>query len=120
MTARPRSAARLQAAQALEPSNPRVLLVAALLAYLPGDAPQDKRGAAAAQFERAAGLYDNVTASEPGAPTWGAAEAWLFAGRTHEQRGELLGARNAYEKALLIAPDFARARRRLAALTSRR
>ena len=119
MTARPRSAARLEAAQALAPANPRVLLVAALLGYLPADAPQDRRGAAEALFERAAGLYEKVIASEPGEPTWGAAEAWLFVGRTREQHGELLAARNAYEKALLSAPDFARARRRLAALTSR-
>jgi tetratricopeptide (TPR) repeat protein len=120
LTARPRSAARLEAAQALAPSNPRVLLVGALVNYLPDDAPAAQRTGALAQFERAAALFETVTATEPGEPTWGAAEAWLFVGRAREQRGELLAARTAYEKALLVAPDFARARRRLAALTSRR
>jgi len=120
LTARPRSAARLEAAQALAPSNPRVLLTAALLNYLPGDATTAQRNSALKQFERAAAQFETVTAAEPGEPTWGAAEAWLFVGRAREQRGELLEARNAYEKALLVAPDFARARRRLAALTGRR
>ena len=120
LTARPRSAARLEAAQALAPSNPRVLLTAALLDYLPRDASATQRSGALKQFERAAAQFETVTVTEPGEPTWGAAEAWLFLGRAHEQRGDLLAARNAYEKALLVAPDFARARRRLAALTGRR
>ena len=120
MSARSRGAARLEAAQALAPSNPRVLLVAALSGYLPAATPPDQRNGAAAQFERAAALFETVTVTEPGEPTWGAAEAWLFVGRAREERGDLLAARNAYEKALLVAPDFARARRRLAALTGRR
>ena len=120
LTARPRSAARLEAAQALATASPRVLLVAALLGYLPADASAERRSGALAQFERAATLFDAVTVAAPGEPTWGAAEAWLFVGRAREERHDLLGARNAYEKALLVAPDFARARRRLVALTGSR
>ena len=120
LTARLRGAARLEAAQALAPGSPRVLLVAALLGYLPADAPAERRSGALAQFERAATLFDAVSVAAPGEPTWGAAEAWLFVGRAREERHDLLGARNAYEKALLVAPDFAGARRRLAALTGSR
>lgn len=120
LTARPRSTSRLEAAQALAPASPRVLLVAALFGYLPADAPAERRSGALAQFERAATLFDAVSVSAPGEPTWGAAEAWLFVGRAREERHDLLGARNAYEKALLVAPDFARARRRLATLTGSR
>ena len=57
-----------------------------------------------------------MTDTVPGQPSWGEAEAWLFVGRALEEGGDLLGARNAYEKALLIAPEFAAARRRVAAL----
>jgi len=110
----------LAAARSLAPANPRVLLTGALTTWFGSNATAATRSEARATFVRAASAFDAVAPAAPGEPTWGAAEAWLFVGRALEQDGELLGARSAYERALLIAPDFAAARRRLGSLASRR
>jgi tetratricopeptide (TPR) repeat protein len=114
-----RSEARLEAARALDAGNPRVLLTDGLVHWFRSDATAAERVLAQRSFARAAASFDKVAATTPGEPTWGGAEAWLFLGRALETRGDLLEARDAYEKALLIAPDFAAARRRLASLGGR-
>jgi tetratricopeptide (TPR) repeat protein len=119
VTAGPRAAARAEAAAKLNPRNPRVLLSEAASLYLRPAAFGGDRKAAAPLFRRAAEAFDAIDAPRPGEPTWGAAEAWLFVGRSAEDAGDVLAARDAYEKALLIAPEFVRARDRLARLTQR-
>ena len=113
-----RASAELGAARRLAPGNARALLVGGLLQWFGG--VSGGHGAARPTLKRAAAAFDTVVASQAGAPTWGAAESWLFVGRALEEQGDLLGARSAYEKALLVAPQFAAARRRLTALASRR
>ena len=115
-----RAEARLEAARTLAPGNPRVLLTAGLARWFRAGAGTEDRAAARAAFEAAAHAFDTVTLAAPGDPSWGAAEAWLFAGHADEEAGDLIGARSAYERALLIAPEFAAARRGLARLAARR
>jgi tetratricopeptide (TPR) repeat protein len=115
-SAQHRSEERLAAAAELEPRNPRVLLVEGLTRWFRPGASAADHAAARQAFENSTRAFETVTASAPGQPSWGEADAWLFAGRALEERGDLLGARNAYEKSLLVAPEFAAARRRLAAL----
>ena len=116
VSAQHRSESRLAAARELAPRNPRVLLVDGMARwYRSGAAPAD-HAEARKSFEAAARAFETVVATTPGQPSWGEAEAWLFVGRALEEGGDLLGARNAYEKSLLIAPEFAAARRRVAAL----
>ena len=116
VSAQHRSESRLAAARELAPRNPRVLLVEGLSRWFrPGAGPVDRAEARKA-FEAAARAFETLTATAPGQPSWGEAEAWLFIGRALEDGRDMLGARNAYEKSLLIAPEFAAARRRLAAL----
>jgi len=50
-------------------------------------------------------------------PEWGAAEAYPFLGRALFDQRDLVGAREALERALLIAPDYAYARRLAAQIT---
>lgn len=121
VTAAPRIGGRAEAAAKLNPKNPRVLLAQAFaLYYRPLALGGAKKAESAPLFLRAAEAFDAIVASRPGEPTWGAAEAWLYVGRTHEEAGDLLAARNAYERALLVAPEFAAARQRLGALGGRR
>jgi tetratricopeptide (TPR) repeat protein len=119
LTAGRRRDASLEAARAQAPANPRVLLVYAITEWFRATTPA-QRLAARPGFERAAQAFDTIVVSAPGEPTWGGAEAWLFVGRALEEQGDLVGARSAYERALLVAPDFAAARRRLARLSGRR
>ncbi len=116
MSARGRSESRLAAARELGPRNPRVLLLAGLARWYRADASATDHAEARKLFELATQAFETVTDTAPGQPSWGEAEAWLYVGRALEERGDLLGARNAYEKSLLIAPEFAAARRRIATL----
>jgi tetratricopeptide (TPR) repeat protein len=120
VSAQHRSESRLAAARELAPRNARVLLVAGLTRWFRPGASAADRAEARRAFEAAARAFETVTITVPGQPSWGEAEAWLFIGRALEEGGDLLGARNAYEKSLLIAPEFAAARRRVAALRGQR
>lgn len=120
LTAGRRRDSSLAAAKALAPSNPRVLLTEGTLAWFkPNRSPSESR-AARAEFTRAAELFERVTVTGPGEPTWGGAEAWLFVGCALEEDGDVVGARSAYERSLLIAPDFGLAKKRLARLAGPR
>ncbi len=106
------SDAKLDKALELAPLNPRVVL-------LDGLADQKKRKALGAQskIKRAVELFEAPAEPAAGEPNWGAAEAYLYLGRGLMQTGDTLGARNALERALIIAPEFAAARRELQRLT---
>ena len=69
-----------------------------------------------AALKDAAAAFEKVTAPAPGAPTWGSAEAWLLLGQGLARSGDEFAARNAYERCLVIAPDFQAAKRSLTAL----
>jgi hypothetical protein len=102
---------------ALNPQNPRLLLARAYLAEDGGRALAPSRALEAARA--AAAAFRRPVAAAPGAPTWGAPDAWLLVGTRAEAVGEWLTAREAYEQCLVLAPDYARARARLAALNER-
>ncbi len=51
-------------------------------------------------------------------PAWGAPEGYLQLARAALQRGDAVAARSALERALLLAPEFAAAKRLLATLTA--
>jgi Tfp pilus assembly protein PilF len=51
-------------------------------------------------------------------PGWGAAEAYVYLAKCQLDRGATLEARDALERALLIAPELAEARRLMKKITS--
>jgi hypothetical protein len=111
-----RSAADLAAAYRLEPANPRVRLLRSLdLAARPKMLGGDP-ALAFTELQGAAELFDKSAATRLDAPSWGHADAYLELGLALEARHDLIGARNALEKALLSAADSKRAQSALAAL----
>lgn len=108
---------RLGELGALSAQNPRLLLARAYLAEEGGRALAPSRALEAARA--AATAFRRPVAAAPGAPTWGAPDAWLLVGVRAEAVGEWLTAREAYEQCLVLAPDYARARARLSALNER-
>jgi tetratricopeptide (TPR) repeat protein len=113
-----RSATQMRKALQLAPKNPRVLLLDAVGAYerskmLGGEVadPCGKLKKAIAAFEAERTELDQV-------PGWGAAEAYVWLARCYLDREDVGAARDALERALLIAPPFAEARRLLAGITS--
>jgi hypothetical protein len=115
----PRSRAQLARALALEPRNPRALLLDGWLEF-----ERPRSGAAAAKAHASGHFHAAVAAFEaarPGAehvPEWGLAEAYTYRARCDLERGDAAAARDALERALLVAPDFQLARRLIARITA--
>ena len=111
-----RSGKALEAAQAIAPKNPRVMLADAFGLYqrpkiAGGDKPQGcvKFREAAAAFDAAPATAADIAAGI----AWGAPEAHYWVGRCATEAGNAAAGRQAYEKALALAPDFAAARKAL-------
>ncbi|MFO0336527.1 MAG: hypothetical protein ACK53C_16230 [Pseudomonadota bacterium] len=116
VTAGPRSGSRVAEAAKLDPRNPRVLLARAFSLWFAPAAFGGDREQAIPLFQQAAEAFERLQVPREGEPTWGAAEAWHFVGRGQEVKGDLLAARTAYEKALIVAPEFRAVQSRRASL----
>jgi tetratricopeptide (TPR) repeat protein len=105
MSLGPESGAALDRALALEPDNPRVLLIEGIGFYhrpveYGGDPKQ-----AEALFRRAADRLD-ATRDAPW-PNWGRFDAHVWLGQALARRGDAAGARAEYDKALAVSPGSA-------------
>jgi tetratricopeptide (TPR) repeat protein len=109
-----KSTGQMERAVKLAPRDPRVLLLEAL-----GNGDDGKIDEQALlTLKKAADAFESERQGVDRTPGWGAAEAYTHLGRGYLERGDVLKARDALERALLIAPDFARARRLLMQITS--
>jgi hypothetical protein len=97
-------------ASVLAPNNPRVKLLAAIQQSKQAKTTQD-RATVSAQFLAVVKLFDVLPPAEPGMPDWGQAEALAWLGKSQIESGDVIAARNTLERALIIAPDFAWARK---------
>jgi len=111
-----RSAGQLRKALQLAPKNPRVLLLDAISDYehpKSADAPRS-----CDKFKNTAAVFETERANVDQVPGWGAAEAYTWLGRCYLGNGDAVPARDALERALLIAPEFGQAKRLLSSITS--
>lgn len=108
----------LDRARQLAARNPRVMLVDAMSDYelLPSQGGSKER--ALPKLRQTVAAFETERAGAEHLPGWGAAEAWMLLGRDLLDHGDPIGARDALEHALLIAPEFAQARRLMAQITS--
>jgi hypothetical protein len=92
----------------LAKDNPRVQLIQSLCQQgkTADPAAIDRWRAVVATFEAA-------PPSRPGQPDWGHAEALVLLGESYLQRGDPVAARDALERALVMAPDYRQAQRLL-------
>jgi len=109
-----RSSGQLEKAVKLAPKDPRVLMLSAVES-MEGDKIDD---ASLARLKKAVAAFEAERRGVDRTPGWGAAEVYTYLGRGYLGRGDVLAARDALERALLIAPDFAMARRLLARITA--
>lgn len=109
-----KSSGQMEKAVRLAPKDPRVLMLAAL-EDTDGDKIDD---ASLAKLKKAVTAFEAERQGVDRTPGWGAAEVYTYLGRGYLGRGDVLAARDALERALLIAPDFALARRLLARITA--
>jgi tetratricopeptide (TPR) repeat protein len=98
----------MRQAVTLAKDNPRVQFVQALCqdGKAPDPAMTDRWRAVVATFEAA-------PPSRPGQPDWGHVEALTLLGQSYLQRGDPVAARDALERALVLAPDYRHAQRLL-------
>ncbi|HET7810538.1 MAG TPA: hypothetical protein VFL16_08160 [Steroidobacteraceae bacterium] len=112
-----RIGSRIDEAVKLEPKNPRVRLVEALAAFDRAGNDAAARNAALQKLRNVTVMFEAARAGASSTPEWGAAEAYAFLGRALFDQRDLVGAREALERALLVAPDYAYARRLMAQIT---
>jgi len=115
----PRSHTQLAHALALEPHNPRVLLLDGWLdREHPGRAAVAAKAHSCESFTAAIAAFEAARPGEEHVPEWGPAEGYTYRARCDFERGDAAAARDALERALLIAPDYQLARRLIARITS--
>jgi tetratricopeptide (TPR) repeat protein len=94
--------------------NPRVLLVDAMSDYELAPSQGGNKQRALGKLRQTVAAFEAERSAAEQLPGWGAAEAWLLLARDLLDQGDPIGARDALEHALLIAPAFAQARRLMA------
>lgn len=114
-----RSGKSVEAAAALEPRNPRVLLVEGFGVYFRPKFVGGDKGKGCDKFRAAAAVFD--AAGPAGAPStavpsaggidWGAAESHYWVGRCAADADQGAVATREFERALALAPNFAAAKR---------
>jgi tetratricopeptide (TPR) repeat protein len=108
-----RSSGYMERAMKLAPKDPRVLLLNALENGESGPLGQE----AIAKLQKAAAAFEAERQEVDRTPGWGAAEAYAYLGRGYLEQGDIVAARGALERALLIAPDFVLARKLMSKIT---
>jgi tetratricopeptide (TPR) repeat protein len=100
-----RLAQALVLARAYDDDNPRIALVEAWVAQRNQGSDPERRAAAAAKLTAAVAAFEAWTPSIDD-PDWGHAEALTALGASALERGEVRTARDLFERALLLAPDY--------------
>lgn len=91
----------LRTALSLAPDNPRVLLIEALC-----NAHEAVDAATVERWKKVVEAFASAPVARRGTPDWGHAEALTLLGDTYLKRGDALAAREAIERALVLAPDY--------------
>ena len=105
-----RIGSRIDEAVKLEPKNPRVRLVEALALFERAGKDAGEKAAALQEAAAVTVMFEAGARATSTTPEWGAAEAYAFLGRALFDQRDVVGAREALERSLLIAPEYAFAR----------
>lgn len=112
-----RIGSRIDEAVKLEPKNPRVRLVEALAQFERAGKDEKEKAAALAKLRAVTQMFELARAGASSTPEWGAAEAYAWLGRALLDQRDVVGAREALERSLLIAPDYAFPRKLMGQIT---
>jgi len=101
-----RIGSRIEEAVKLEPKNPRVRLVEALAQFDRAGKDEKEKAAALTKLRAVTQMFEAARAGASSTPEWGPAEAYAFLGRALMDQRDVVAAREALERSLLIAPDY--------------
>jgi tetratricopeptide (TPR) repeat protein len=113
-----KSSHQLDKALEQAPKNPRVLLLDAVGDYDRRTLYGGSKVRAFVKLQKAVEAFELERRGIEPVPGWGAADAYAFLARGYLEKGDAIAARGALEHALLIAPEYALARRLLSRITS--
>ncbi len=102
----PQSGMAISKALELEPNNPRVLMTRGISLHNTPAMWGGDREEAMHVLEEAIRQFELENVEDPVLPSWGHEEAWTWLGIGRLDSGDTEGARNAWEHALEINPDF--------------
>jgi hypothetical protein len=108
----------LEKARELAARNPRVMLVDAMSDYELAPSKGGNKERALTKLRQTVVAFEAERSGAEQLPGWGAADAWLLLALDLIDHADPIGARDALEHALLIAPEFAQARRLMKKITS--
>ncbi|MCC6242419.1 MAG: hypothetical protein IT353_06235 [Gemmatimonadaceae bacterium] len=94
-----------EAARALGPQNPRVLLLSGISAWFTPSMWGGGKDKGLALVQQAVSAFTKDAPARP-LPAWGAAEAYAWLGQMEKERGNVAAARTAYERALTLEPSY--------------
>jgi tetratricopeptide (TPR) repeat protein len=95
----------LARARDLAAANPRVRLIEAQCMW-----EERNRDALLVRVQAIARDFDALPPAPPGLPDWGYPEALVLLGRLELEAGNIRAARDAFERALIISPDYRQAK----------
>jgi len=113
-----RSRSQMHRALTLAPNNPRVLLLEGLAEEEQARSSSGTGGQALATLQRSVAAFEHERAGLERPPSWGGAEAYAALARIYLTQRNAVAAREALEHSLLLAPDFAYARRLMSRIVS--
>lgn len=102
----PKSSRLIEKAKELAPANPRVALLDAIGIYNTPAIFGGGKEKGLQAMKRSAELFDKWKDTDPLQPSWGNEEVYAWIGIAHAKRKEVIQARNAFERALEINPNF--------------
>jgi hypothetical protein len=108
----------LERALTVAPRDPRALLVDGMSDYQLASGGDGAKDRALPKLRRAVAAFEAERAGVERLPGWGAAESYLYLARDLLDHADPVGARDALEHALLIAPEFTQARRLMAKIVA--
>jgi tetratricopeptide (TPR) repeat protein len=113
------SVGHLRRALQAAPKNARVKLVELSLDFDRATNNKYDRARLVDRCREVVALFEAERRGPVQVPSWGAADAYVLLGRALLDQGDTLGARESFEQALLLAPEFTVARKWAARIISR-
>jgi len=108
----------LERAAQLAPGNPRVLLVDGIGDYELAAGGGGNKERALGKLRQANAAFEAERRDTERVPGWGAADSYFYLGRDLLDHGDAVGARDALERSLVIAPGYSRARALMQKITT--
>lgn len=106
MTLGQKSGRMIAEAFELDPENPRVSLIAGQSAYFTPEMYGGGKEKALEHLKKAIEFFQEYKPEKPVDPTWGHDEVYAFLGLVKMDQGDFVGAKQSYDKALEINPNY--------------